>query len=54
MPSKRKERGGRKPKQKPVTLSSSPALKRIIEEVRVDPIDKPWGGYNRTYHRHNR
>lgn len=55
MPSVRKQRGGRKPTKKPITVADSPALKRIIEEVRAaDEKDRPWGGYNRTYHRHNR
>jgi len=34
-------------------IKDSPALKRLIEEVRVEPPGT-WGGYNRTYHRHNR
>jgi hypothetical protein len=45
----RKKRG----RKKPISPVDSPALKRIIEEVRVGK-DEPRGGYNRTYHRHNR
>lgn len=31
----------------------SPALQRLIEEVRTQE-DAPPGGYDRVYHRHNR
>jgi hypothetical protein len=49
----RKKRADRKKIEKPVSVAGSVALKRIIEEVRNnDP--KQSGGYNRTYHRHNR
>lgn len=34
-------------------IQNSPAIKRLIEEVRVDK-EQPLHGYNRTYHRHNR
>lgn len=56
MPSVRKQRGGKKV-AKPISLADSPALRRLIEEVRVEREGgepKPGGGYNRTYHRHNR
>lgn len=33
-------------------LKDSPALRRLIEEVKVD--NEPVTDYNRTYHRHNR
>lgn len=47
------KRKSRKPKKVTVEPTSSVALKRLIEEVRVGK-DEPRGGYNRTYHRHNR
>jgi hypothetical protein len=37
-----------------VESPQSPALKRLIEEVRVEKGKAPGGGYNRTHNRHNR
>ena len=36
-----------------VSEISSPALARLVEEVRNDETAK-FGAYNRSYHRHNR
>ena len=33
---------------------SSVAVQRLIEEVKVEKTGDRGGGYNRTYHRHNR
>ena len=53
MPSIRKKRGGKPPKDKPpVSLADSPVIRRLIEEVKAEKEQRT--GYGRTYHRHNR
>jgi hypothetical protein len=38
---------------RPGVSVTSEVLKRLIDEVRLDEV-RQTGGYNRTYHRHNR
>jgi hypothetical protein len=58
IPDRLYERKGKVSDQKVKTLlkrkNPSVALQRIIDEVKAPKDLGPWGGYNRTYHRHNR
>lgn len=42
------------PQTNKVAMQASPALQRIIEEVRNKEINGIYGSYDRTHNRHNR